>query len=202
VPTPPPFRTGVDHPLLPLGELRRSVLAGRVRGATMRVVRVVRAGTVRLNGVDAVAVDVRRSRAGRLVERSTEYYGQRADGAVLLLGRRVSAIRRGRVTGHPGQWIGGRDGARAGVVLPAAPAFGQRFLGWQAPGVGVQRTTVVATGRAIDTPAGRFRGCAQTRSRGRGGSGERGHAFCPGVGLVRVELAGGVLRLERLSRRR
>ena len=201
-PPAPAFRAGVDHPVLPLGRLRRSVLAGHVRGAAVRVVRAVRAGTVRLEGVDAVAVDVRRTRAGRLVERSTEYYGQRADGAVLLLGRRVSAIRRGRVTGHPGQWIGGRDGARAGVVLPAQPATGQRFVRWQAPGRGRDPASRGDDGRAFRADAGRFGGCVQTRSRGSGGSGERGHAYCPGAGLVRVEVAGGVLRLERLSRRR
>ena len=110
-------------------------------------------------GVLATAVDVQDTENGELVERSRDYYVQDRAGNVWYLGERVDEIENGEVIGHDGQWMAGRNGARRGLFMPAAPKVGQTFRQTRAPGVSQDRSTVVALDAAVATRAGRFTGC-------------------------------------------
>jgi hypothetical protein len=53
-----------------------------------------------------------------------------------------------------------------------------------------ERYEIAAVGETIDTPAGRFRGCVRVRSQNRAGPETTAvleSAYCPGVGLARIE---------------
>jgi hypothetical protein len=193
------YRAWVDHPLFPLRQVGRMVYKGVEDGASIRIESRVRGRRVRVAGVLAAAVDVKEREGGKLVERSTDYYAQDRAGNVWYLGERVDQLENGKVTGHEGQWIAGRRGARRGLFMPAAPKVGQSFRQSRAPGVSRDRSTVVAVDASVRTRAGRFTGCLKTRDTDllRPDSQPERKYYCPGVGLVRERPSDGIVDLVR-----
>jgi hypothetical protein len=62
---------------------------------------------------------------GRLEERTTDWYAQDRQGNVWYLGESTAELDKvGRVTSREGTWLTGRDGAQAGIYMPAHPAVG------------------------------------------------------------------------------
>jgi hypothetical protein len=193
------YRARVDHPLFPLKRVRKMLYRGTEDGVRIKIESRVRDRRVRVAGVLATAVDVKERENGKLVERSTDYYAQDRAGNVWYLGERVDDIENGKVTGHDGQWIAGRKGARRGLFLPAAPQVGQSFRLTRAPGVSRDRVAVVAIDATVTTPAGRFTGCLKTRETDllhRHSRPER-KFYCPNVGLVRERPSDGIVDLVK-----
>jgi hypothetical protein len=181
-----PYRAWVDHPLFPLRKVRTMLYEGREGDDAIRVRSRVRGKRSRVAGVLATAVDVEDRENGKLVERSTDYYVQDRPGNVWYLGARVDQISDGKVTGHDGQWIAGRRGAKRGLFMPAAPRVGQSFRQTRAPGVSQDRSTVLALDATVTTPAGTFTGCLKARDTDlRRRSRPERKFYCPKVGLVR-----------------
>jgi hypothetical protein len=190
------YRGWVDHRLFPLRRLRTTLHEGTEGDHSVRVKSRVRNKRVRVAGVLATAVDIVERENGKLVERSTDYYAQDRAGNVWYLGERVDEIENGRVTGHDGQWIAGRKGARRGLFMPAAPKVGRSFRQTRAPGVSQDRSTVEAVEAEVTTRAGRFTGCLKTRDRDlRGSSRPERKYYCPDVGLVREQPSDGIVDL-------
>ena len=198
-PAGPGYRRWVDHPMFPLRRVRTMVYEGTEGDARVRIESHVRGKRVRVAGVPATAVDVEERENGKLVERSTDFYVQDQKGNVWSLGERVDELDDGRVTGHDGQWTAGRENARPGLVMPAAPRVGQSFRNARAPGVAKERSTVLGLSVAVTARAGRFKGCLEIREmdlRRRGAPSER-KLYCPDVGLVRERLGDGLVELAR-----
>jgi hypothetical protein len=192
------YRAWVDHPLFPLKKVRTMIYEGREGDDRIRVESRVRGKRARIAGVLATAVDVEDRENGKLVERSTDYYAQDHDGNVWYLGERVDEITDGKVTGHDGQWIAGRKGAKRGLFMPAAPKIGESFLQTRAPGVSQDRSTVVALDAAVATRAGKFTGCMKTRDKDlRRKSRPEQKFYCPKVGLARERHGDGTVDLVR-----
>jgi hypothetical protein len=193
------YRARVDHPLFPLKRVRKMLYRGTEDGVRIKIESRVRDRRVRVAGVRATAVDVKERENGKLVERSTDYYAQDRAGNVWYLGERVDDIENGRVTGHRGQWIAGRKGARRGLFLPAEPRIGQSFRQTRAPRVSRDRATVVAIDATVTTRAGRFTGCLKTRETNlqRRNSRPERKFYCPNVGLVRERRSDRIVELVR-----
>jgi hypothetical protein len=101
-----------------------------------------------------------------------DYYAQDRSGNVWWFGRE-------------GEWLAGRDGAEAGVAMPATPRQGD---GWRAAydaGSVDQQRTVVSVDQAVTTPAGRYRPALaiDVSSPLHPGSATRAY-YARGVGLV------------------
>jgi hypothetical protein len=63
---------------------------------------------------------------GKLEERTTDWYSQDRRGNVWYFGESTAELdARGRVTTTEGSWQAGRDGAKAGVYMPARPVPGR-----------------------------------------------------------------------------
>lgn len=186
----------ITNPYFPLATVRRNVLAGHERNDEGRQVRtrsvaVVQTRTVTISGLESVAVDVRDYENGKLIEHTTDYYAQRANGDVLYMGEDVDDIENGKVVSHGGQWRAGRRGAKPGLFMPAHPRRGRTFRQERAPGVAEDESTIVGTGRRVTTPAGRFRNCVKTRDFSPLDKGSEHKYYCRGVGLVREDVEGG-----------
>jgi len=199
----PRISARVDHPLVPLASVHRTVLEGTERdpdtGERLRI-RVdarVRAKPDRVGGIPVTVVEVRDFEDGEVVERTLDYYAQRANGDVLYVGERIDDIEGGKVVGHQGQWLTGRKGARPGIFMLARPKVGDAFQQERAPGVAEDRSTVVAVGLRVRTPAGRFKGCIKTKDYGPLDKVTEFKHYCPGVGLVREEEPGSRADLVR-----
>jgi hypothetical protein len=197
------FRAEVSHPLVPLTSVRSAVFEGRERnretGETidLRVESRVLERTDDVAGVRVAVVEVKDYEDGELVERTLDYYAQRLDGSVWYFGELVDDYNRGKIVGHKGQWLAGQGEARPGIFMPAAPNVGDVFEQERAPGVAEDRSTVVAVGLRVKTPAGAFTNCIKTKDFAPLDNVTEFKYYCHGVGLVREEPPGGRLDLVR-----
>jgi hypothetical protein len=118
----------IDNAWLPLVPGTTFVYRGVKDSQPSRDVVRVTAVTTVIAGVRCRAVDDRLYLRGRLGERTTDWYAQDAQGNVWYFGEATAELdRSGRVTSTEGSWRAGRDGARAGIVMPARPRVGQSF---------------------------------------------------------------------------
>jgi hypothetical protein len=142
VPTPSPdpgdFVRRVDNPWLALtpGRTWRYRVTGQVEGT---LVVTVDDTTREVAGVATTPVRRTEPTGAQVVD----YYAQDRSGNVWWFGR-------------DGVWLAGRDGAEAGLAMPATPRLGD---GWRAAydaDVVDVRATVVTTDQTVTTPAGRY----------------------------------------------
>jgi hypothetical protein len=122
---PSAFVDRVDNPWFPLRPGTVFVYRGVKDGQPSRDVVRVTGRTRSIAGVRATEVRDRLYLRGRLEERTTDWYAQDRAGNVWYLGEQTAELdRSGRVTSREGTWLTGRDGARAGIYMPAHPSVG------------------------------------------------------------------------------
>jgi hypothetical protein len=125
-PSPGNFVARVDNPWFPLTPGTNFVYRGVKDGKSARDVVTVTHATKRIQGVRCTAVADRLYLAGRLEERTTDWYAQDRRGNVWYFGEATAELdRSGHVTSTEGSWQAGRDGAQAGIFMTARPAVGQ-----------------------------------------------------------------------------
>jgi hypothetical protein len=201
---PSAYDAKIDNPLFPVSSLRLTVAEGVERDADtgrspkVRGVSRLLARPTMISGVPATTVDVREYENGKLVEHTHDFYAQDHEGNVWYLGEDVDEIRNGKVVGHEGRWRAGRGGAQPGLFMPAHPRVGQKFEQERAPRVAEDRTTVLARGLRVRTPAGRFSGCLKARDFSPLDHLTEIKYYCRGAGLVRETAKGTRIDLVRL----
>ena len=120
------FVANVDNPWFPLRPGTTFVYRGVKDGRPSRDVVRVTSRTRLVQGVRCTVVYDRLSQGGRLAERTTDWYAQDKHGTVWYFGESTAELdRKGRVTSTEGSWQSGRDGAKAGIYMPAHPKIGQ-----------------------------------------------------------------------------
>lgn len=127
-PRPSDFTARVDNPWFPLTPGTTYVYRGSDTGQPSRDVVTVTHRTKRVDGVPCVVIEDRLYLSGRLAERTTDWYSQDKQGNVWYFGEETANLdENGHVTSTWGSWEAGRDGARAGIFMPARPKVGQSF---------------------------------------------------------------------------
>jgi hypothetical protein len=125
-PVPGNFVSRVDNPWFPLTPGTTFVYRGVKDGKASRDVYSVTFATKRIQGVLCTAVRDRLFLAGRLGERTTDWYAQDRRGNVWYFGESTAELdRAGRVTSTEGTWQAGRNGAQAGIYMTGTPRVGQ-----------------------------------------------------------------------------
>jgi|SRR5689334_984242 hypothetical protein len=128
-PNPGDFVARVDNPWFPLLPGTTFVYRGVKDGKTARDVVTVTHATRTIQGVRSTAVADRLYLAGRLEERTTDWYAQDRRGNVWYFGEATAELdRAGQVTSTEGSWLAGRNGAKAGIYMTARPTVGQSRL--------------------------------------------------------------------------
>lgn len=118
----------IDNPWYPLRPGTTFVYRGSEDGQPTRDVVTVTRRTKTILGVRCVVVGDNVYRAGRLVERTADWYAQDRKGNVWYFGEATAEIDgNGRVASTEGSWEAGVDGARRGIVMPARPRVGRSF---------------------------------------------------------------------------
>ena len=190
--------TAISHPYLPLAQLHVDVLEGEEGGHHTRVERSRKPGTkaIRVNGqeISTLVMEDRETVAGKLTEITRDYFAQSDDGAVYYLGEDVDEYKNGKIVGHDGAWIAGVKNARPGVILPAHPKVGDRFMPENAPGVTWERDEIVSISETVTVPAGTFKQCVKIKEILSDGEVEYKY-YAPRVGVVKEVPHGGELRL-------
>jgi hypothetical protein len=122
---PPQFSAHVDNAWFPLRAGTVYVYRGSKDGLPSRDVVTVTHATRTIAGAQCVAVRDRLYLAGRLRERTTDWYSQDARGNVWYFGESTADLdKSGHVTSTEGTWLAGRNGAKAGIYMPADPKVG------------------------------------------------------------------------------
>jgi len=191
--------TRVDNEWSPLPPGTEFVFEGRSnrgRGRLPhRVVTTVTDLTKVIDGVRTVVLWDRDINAGRLLEGELAFQAQDDDGNVWNLGEYPEEYDGGRVDGAPDTWIAGVAGARAGIVMRAAPRPGTSsyLQGW-APTIEFRdRATVLRAGLRDCVPLRCFRNVLVTdeTNPAEPADGHQRKFYAPGVGTIRAKPVGG-----------
>jgi hypothetical protein len=121
--------TVIDNPWLPLTPGSKWVYRGGEDGQATRDVQIIDRQTKLINGIQAtVAHDNLYSAAGRLIERTDDWYAQDGAGNVWYMGEATATIdKSGAVKGTGGSWQDGRNGAHRGIIMYADPKVGASY---------------------------------------------------------------------------
>ena len=158
------FTTTIDNPYLPLVPGTRMVYRERAAdGPGREVVRVTRRTKV-VDGVTTVVVRDRAYSGGELVEDTRDWFAQDREGNVWYFGENTKEYEDGKVVSTEGSWRAGRDGATAGIVMPAHPKVGDTYAEESAPGVAEDMATVLRLDASRTVPYGTFDDLLVTRN--------------------------------------
>ena len=125
-PSPGDFVRRVDNPWFPLIPGTTFVYRGVKDGKASKDVFSVTSVTKTIQGIRCTGVRDRLFLAGRLEERTTDWYAQDVHGNVWYFGESTAELdRAGHVTSTEGSWQAGRNGAQAGIYMTARPKVGQ-----------------------------------------------------------------------------
>ena len=195
---PSSFTSPVANPYYPLIPGRVTVLRGSKDGIRL-VNRVTTTHHTKvIQGVSTTVIHDIVFEAGRLRERTTDWYAADNTGNVWYFGERTATYDpNGNVDSTEGTWQAGVDGAVAGIIMPADPrptdAYRQEFLRGHAE----DQAWIVQRGTGWDIPYGHVdqvvRSFEWTRLEPRVMSLK---LYAPGLGIVlETDVAGGTEHL-------
>jgi len=120
--------------------------------------------TRKVAGVETRVVEERQTEDGQVVEVSRNYFAMsKKTGDVYYFGEDVDIYENGKVTSHKGSWRAGKNGAQFGLMVPGQPKVGDRFYQELAGDVARDRAEIVSLSETVQTRAGNFSDCLQTK---------------------------------------
>ena len=131
-------------------------------------------------------VEEREWKKGKLYEVSRNYFAicdQTKD--VFYFGEDVDYYKDGKVVKHDGTWHAGKNGARAGLIMPGTPKLKMKYYQEMAPDVAMDRAEIVSLSETCKTPAGTFKKCMKVKEGSAINPNESEYKYhAPGIGLV------------------
>lgn len=142
--------------------------------------------TQEVNGILTRVVEEREWKKGRLIEVSRNFFAiceETKD--VFYFGEEVDMYKDGRINSHKGAWLAGKNGARAGLIIPGEPKVGMKYYQEIAPDVAMDRAEIVSLDDALRTPADLFSNCLKTKEGTALNILEKEYkTYAPGIGLI------------------
>ena len=176
----------ITNPYLPLASLKQDILQNEKERVERTAKPEIRK-TFQVGGqsVEALTVEDRDFNAnGELTEATLDYFAQDDDGNVYYLGEDVDEYSHGKITGHSGAWLFGRDTRHLGLLMPAHPKVGDKFKSEDAPPITWEADEIVSLSETVTVPAGTFQNCLKVKEIASDGDTEY-KLYAPGVGVVR-----------------
>jgi hypothetical protein len=203
-PDPADFTTKIDNPYWPMRPGSRWVYVEHEGGVTQRDVVTVTHRTRKLAGVTTRVVRDVVTQHGRVIEDTSDYYAQDREGTLWYFGERTVEISRGGKRSTEGSWLAGRDGAEAGIVIPAHPQVGMSYRQEYRKGVAEDEGRVLSLDEQVEVPFGHWRRTLMTKDFTRLEPRQLEHKFyARGVGpVLTLGLSGSVGREELIRFRR
>ncbi len=177
---------GITNPYLPLASLKQDILQNEHE----RVERTAQPDMHKLfqiggQTVEALTVEDREfSAGGELTEATRDYFAQDDDGNAYYLGEDVDEYKGGRIIGHNGAWLLGRDTPTPGLLMPAHPKIGDKFKSENVPHITWEQDEIISLSETVTVPAGTFQNCVKIRETSSDGDTEY-KLYAPGVGCVK-----------------
>jgi hypothetical protein len=153
-PAPSHFTKGrVDNPWFPLRPGTRYIYRGVKDNARTKDVMIATYDTKIVDGVVCRVVLDRLFAHGRLIERTHDWYAQTRAGTVWYFGEFTTTFdRHGHPLSHEGSFQSGKDGAEAGIFMPARPHAGPVYHQENYPGKAEDEFTVLRRGATVTSP--------------------------------------------------
>jgi hypothetical protein len=143
----------VDNPWFPLVPGMTWEYRGVKDGQPSREIMVATSQTKTIQGVPCTVVSDKLSLSGALEERTLDYYAQDKDGNVWYFGEDTAELKPdGSVKSTEGTWLSGRDGAEAGIFMPADPQVGQSFRQEYYKGQAEDHFRILSLSEQVKTP--------------------------------------------------
>lgn len=153
---PASFVEEITNPYLPLTPGSRWVYLGEEDGESERVEVEVTDARREVMGVSTVVVRDRVFQDGELVEDTSDWFAQDAEGNVWYFGEDSKELEDGEVVSTEGSWEAGVDGALPGVVMLADPAVGDAYRQEYYEGEAEDMAEVADIAQSAVVPAGDF----------------------------------------------
>ena len=162
---PADFTTKIDNPYWPMKPGSRWVYReAEPGGPEQRVDVTVTRKTKRIaNGVEAVVVRDEVTEKGVPIEVTDDWYAQDSKGNVWYLGEDTTEYEKGKPTSKQGSFEAGRDGAQAGVIMPAKPKAGLAYRQEYYKGEAEDKAEIVSVDEQAEVPAGHYTDVVMTR---------------------------------------
>lgn len=185
----------ITNSLLPLAYLKQDILEGTEAGAKVRVERTLlpeqhKTFTISGQTVESLVMEDREFKNGALEEVTLDYFAQDDEGNVYYLGEDVDEYANGKVTGHEGAWLLGKDTQNPGVIIPAHPKVGDQFNSEDVNKEITENDEVVSVSETVSVPAGTFENCVKVKEKLADGTTEF-KFYASGIGVVREVPPGG-----------
>src|SRR5262249_17044325 len=120
-----------------------------------------------------------------LVEKTTDWYAQDAEGNVWYFGEDTAEYKNGKVTSTAGAWMAGVDDALPGIIMKASPQLGDGYRQEYRPGVAEDFAKVVQLNATAEVPAGKYDHVLVTEDTDLLDTTKLEHkSYAPGVGVV------------------
>lgn len=142
-----------------------------------------------INGITTRVLEEREWTKGELSEISRNFFAiDSKTKDVFYFGEDVDMYKNNEITSNQGAWLAGKNGAKAGLIMPGSPQVGMRYYQEQAPGAAMDRCRIIKIDDELETPAGFFKDCLLTKE----GSALNPIEFefktyAPNVGLIQDE---------------
>lgn len=187
----------ITNPFLPLASLKQDILEGKKmrieRTAKPEVHKTFKIGD---QTIEALAVEDREFGAdGKLTEATLDYFAQDDAGNVYYLGEDVDEYKNGKISGHSGAWLLGKDTQTPGLLMPAHPKVGDQFRSEDVPKITWEADEVVSVSETVTVPAGTFQNCVKIKEVTSDGDTEY-KLYARGVGCVKEVESDGELALK------
>ena len=122
---------------------------------------------------------------GELGERTLDYFAQDDRGTVWYLGEDVDKYENGKVVGHGGAWLYGKDTDKMGVEMPAHPRVGSRWRHEDVPGITYETDKAVAILDKATVRGKTYHDVLRVREHTRPDDEVEFKLYAPGVGNIR-----------------
>lgn len=190
----------ITNPYLPLAKLKQDILEGTEGGKKVHIERTLmpnkhKTFTIGNQTIEALAMEDREFEDGALAEVATDYFAQDDAGTVYYLGEDVDEYTNGKVTGHEGAWLLGKDTEKPGVILPGHPKIGDKFKTEDVSKEISEDDEVISLSEDVIVPAGSYQNCVKVREHLSDGTTEFKY-YAKGVGVVREIPSVGDVRLK------
>ena len=156
---PADFTTKLDNEYFPLKPGTTFVYEGGAERGEMTVTH----DTKKVMGVECVVVDDRGYEAGKLIEKTYDWFAQDNRGNVWYFGEDTKEYDNGEVTSTKGSWQAGVDGAKPGIIMPSDPKVGHSYHQEYYPGEAMDMARVLSSNASVTLPYGSFDHVLETR---------------------------------------
>lgn len=98
-----------------------------------------------MNGTQTRVIEEREIENGELVEVSRNYFAVcKPSNDVYYFGEDVDDYENGEIVSHPGAWLAGIDGDKAGMIMPGKVQVGLKHYQEIAPGIAEDRAEIMS----------------------------------------------------------